>query len=895
MKIEYSELEAIKQVNLPEIIKDYGITLKETHRESFQCLCPFHDDKNPSLHISRKNDKWIWNCFGCHTSGNVLDFVIKYEKLSFAEAYKKLTVQSPRFKVQSEGETAKEETKPVMGFNRQELLKRVTDFYHQTFLEDKRGIEYLAKRGIRSEEVYRSFKIGYANGSLRGTLPANEDNEIIRILKETGILNQKGNEHFYNCVVFPIYDENDCIAGIYGRNILNFNPLHLYLPGPHKGVWNYQSLKLSREIVLTESIIDALSCYVLGAKNVVPLYGVNGLTEDHIHLFREHRTEKVSLCFDNDEPGAAARERIKEKLIPLGIEVADIVLPAEYKDINEMLQKGRTDFSFKAIKAAGAAADNKPSGGVDCCENPKVEKKDDAIYVSFNQRSYRIRGLGTKNLERMRVNIKVQDGEQYHLDTLDLYSSKSRAIFTGQCRKMMKATEDDLSRELNRIVTELENIQAESLDIKGPVEAKKMSAEEEREAMEQLKSPGLLEDILNDVEKIGYVGEDANKAIGYLVAISRKLEDPLSCVIISQSSAGKSALAEVVEKLVPAEECLMYSRITPQALYYMDKDALKRKLLMIEESTGAEAADYSIRTLQSKKKLTQAVPIKDPNTGRIRTVSFEVEGPVAYIETTTRPRINQENATRCFELYLDESREQTRRIQEAQKASKTLGGLSKNIEREQIIKKHQNMQRCLRQVRVVNPFAHLLEFPSEWLRTRRDNLRFLNLIEVITFLYQHQREVKRTEGGPASSAGRLEYIESNMADYKTAYLLAREVLGESFTELKKPQRELLGQIENLLDKKEETTRREIREHTGLPDHRLRDLLAELVSLEYLGIVEGKQGKSYHYKLAERGISGAKIFVGLTSPEDLAQRINSEAVYPPSRSDLAELSGTSPLS
>ena len=198
------------------------------------------------------------------------------------------------------------------------------------------------------------------------------------------------------------------------------------------------------------------------------------------------------------------------------------------------------------------------------------------------------------------------------------------------------------------------------------------------------------------------------------------------------------------------------------------------------------------------------------------------------------------------------------------------------------------MQRCLRQVRVVNPFAHLLEFPSEWLRTRRDNLRFLNLIEVITFLYQHQREVKRTEGG-------LEYIESNMADYKTAYLLAREVLGESFTELKKPQRELLGQIENLLDKKEETTRREIREHTGLPDHRLRDLLAELVSLEYLGIVEGKQGKSYHYKLAERGISGAKIFVGLTSPEELAQRINRSAVYPPSRSDLAELSETSPLS
>ena len=559
MKIEYGELEAIKQVNLPEIIKDYGITLKETHKESFQCLCPFHDDKNPSLYVSLKNGKWLWNCFGCHTSGNVLDFVIKYEKLSFADAYKKLLPFSGNCVTAEKKESSpRQESAAGTILNRQELLKRVTDFYHQTFLEDKRGAEYLAKRGIYGEEVYRGFKIGYANGSLRGTLPANEDNEIIRILKETGILNQKGNEHFYNCVVFPICDENDCIVGIYGRRVTSDEPRHLYLPGPHKGVWNWQSLKAGKEIILTESIIDALSCYILGAKNVVPLYGVNGLTEDHIRYFKDYRAEKVCLCFDNDEPGTLARGRVKEKLMPLGIDVVDIVLPAEYKDINEMLQKGRTDFSFKATKqsgqAAGAAAANGPSD-----VNLKVEKKDDAIYVSFNERSYRIRGLGTKNLERMRVNIKVQDGEQYHLDTIDLYSSKSRAIFTSQCRKVMKASEGELSRELNRIVTELENIQAESLDIKNPAVAQpqKMSEGEEQAALEQLKSPSLLEDILNDVEKIGYVGEAANKAIGYLVAISRKLEEPLSCVIISQSSAGKSALAEVVEKLVPQEECLM--------------------------------------------------------------------------------------------------------------------------------------------------------------------------------------------------------------------------------------------------------------------------------------------------------------------------------------------------
>jgi hypothetical protein len=177
------------------------------------------------------------------------------------------------------------------------------------------------------------------------------------------------------------------------------------------------------------------------------------------------------------------------------------------------------------------------------------------------------------------------------------------------------------------------------------------------------------------------------------------------------------------------------------------------------------------------------------------------------------------------------------------------------------------MQRLLKEVRVVNPYACLLEFPADWLRTRRDHLRFLNLIEAITFLYQHQREVKITDQDQ-------EYSESTLEDYRTAYDLAKEVLGESFTELKKPQRELLEKIEALLkqEDQEAINRRQIREYTGLGDHRLRDLLSELVNLEYLWIMEGKQGKSYRYQLAERCVSTEKILSGLTTPEALARKI-----------------------
>lgn len=103
-------------------------------------------------------------------------------------------------------------------------------------------------------------------------------------------------------------------------------------------------------------------------------------------------------------------------------------------------------------------------------------------------------------------------------------------------------------------------------------------------------------------------------------------------------------------------------------------NALKHKLLILEERAGAEAADYSIRTLQSRQRLSMAAPVKDPTTGKIQTQTFEVEGPIAYLETTTSAHLNPENATRCFELTLDESEEQTRRIHERQRRTRTPRG-----------------------------------------------------------------------------------------------------------------------------------------------------------------------------------------------------------------------------
>ena len=296
------------------------------------------------------------------------------------------------------------------------------------------------------------------------------------------------------------------------------------------------------------------------------------------------------------------------------------------------------------------------------------------------------------------------------------------------------------------------------------------------------------------------------------MAISRKLPDPLSAIVLSQSGAGKSGITEVIEKLTPPEDVVLFTRLTPQSLYYTEPGFLDQKLVIVEERYGSMEADYSIRVLQSRKKLIAAAPIKDPQTGNMRTKVFTVEARAAFIEATTASAVNHENATRCFELSMDESPEQTRRIHERQRLMRTERGLDLRREAEAISRRHWNAQRLLEPLAVVIPFADRLTFPSSWMRTRRDHARFLNLIEVSAFLHQHQRE--RRNGA----------ILADVDDYAAAYSLAASVLAETLSDVKKPLREAYERIRGLCGEGDGTiSRREIREALAVPDSTVRRL------------------------------------------------------------------------
>ena len=311
---------------------------------------------------------------------------------------------------------------------------------------------------------------------------------------------------------------------------------------------------------------------------------------------------------------------------------------------------------------------------------------------------------------------------------------------------------------------------------------------------------------------------------------------------------------------------MLYSRLTPQALYYMSHD-LKGLLLILEERAGGEAADYSIRTLQSRQKLRLAAPIKDPVTGKMTTQCYEVEGPVAYLETTTNSYLNPENSSRCFELFMDESEQQTRRIQAQQRARRLPGRDDLDDLAEAIRTRHHNAQRMLEPLKVYLPYADQINFPSLWLRTRRDNERFLCLIEVIAFLHQHQRERGELSNGKP-------YVLANRQDYRLAYDLAQDVLSSTFHELTREARSLWEVLvpyvrecdaqspQNVL-----FTLKDLRQLTNFANHRLRRSMQELVEMEYALQTQTPNGLPAQYSLICLELQQGKL-PGLTTPDEL---------------------------
>ncbi len=872
-KIPELDIKVIKQTtDLLTLCQTRGIKLKKVGK-NYKGRCPFHEEENASFTVNPSKN--LWNCFGCSKGGDVIELVKLLDGCTFPEAVAKLL---PKTATKRKKASFFSSSNCLSSQERSRVLSLVADFYHAAFTQQKPGKAYMNQRGLKDPALFSHFKVGFCAGNLRESIP--QDGKMLEDLKILGVIKENGHEFFRNCVVFPIPDAIGKIVNLYGRRIRDGQVNHLYLPGPKQGVFNGDALKTTDQIILVESILDALAVIQAGYPGSMPCFGSAGIPDDVLSILQTHLSKSIFFCFDSDAAGRKAALKSRKQLEAIGMKTRQVILPDGH-DPCSLLQEKTGKFSFKQLmrqagrktQIMGANKDIKPT---------KITWNKGKAVINFPDRVYELSGVG-RDPSKGKIKIKVKPAETsgMFLDTVDLYSARSRSIFARSVAEIFGAKDAQISAELLSMIEPIDKYKEDNSQ-EAEADAKpEMTDAEKKEALSFLKTPDILGRISEAFESIGFTGEKINKQVGYLAAVSRKLEDPISVCIQSRSAAGKSALQDAILGFVPPEDVVRYTRLTGQALFYKEGDSLKHKIVAIEEAVGAEAAIYAIRTMQSANQVSVATAGRDPISGKMQTEENKVEGPTPFFMTTTAPEIESETSTRFAFLTMDESAEATARIQAAQRSLKTLEGLRAKKRKERIIRLHQNAQRLLETgLKVVIPFADHLRFPSENLRTRRDNMRYLSLIEVIAFLHQYQREIKVDD----IDGEKERYLEATLEDVALANELACDFLGRSLDELSPPSRKLLVGIREMIMKTTESqgipaheitfTRRDIREYMGWTDFQVKTHINQLVDLEYIYFITGRKGKEYIYELKYDGDMDTeqKYLPGLVSVDELREKI-----------------------
>jgi len=925
-------IERIKRdVPLAELCAEYGIALSGSGKNLLGC-CPFHEDNEPSFAVTPSKN--LWNCLAGCGGGDTIALVMRKETISFRRAADKLAARlglAPEAKAieTRQGTTHEILVDPGSGLSDARLMGTVADFYHQTFLNQQQAMMYLQKRKCFHPEAAKRFRIGYANRTLGYRVPMTtaSGKQLKSQLQKLGVLRKSGHEHLSGSVVFPVFDRNGNPVQLYGRKVTpklrKGTPMHLYLEQPKRGIWNRDGVEKQKEWLLCESIIDALTMWCQGFRNVTCSFGVNSFGPDHWRLVEEAKPERIVICYDPDKPGNEAAETLSQRLAERGIgthrarlpEGCDInrlavespdargalaaaiegasvtvalakhvpALPAEPEPKSEKAASSSlaADLSAEALaKAESPVAPPEP-------EALPVEQKGEDLHIVQGDRHYRVRGLA-KNLayDTMKITLRLRVVESegqgsvlFHLDGLDLCSHKQREQFVKVAAAETGLRPDIIKRDLGRILLKLEELQEQNIQRSLKPETApvpEIKAGEREAALALLRSPNLLEHILADFEKCGVVGEDTNKLVGYLAATSRKFDKPLGIIVQSSSAAGKTTLMESILVFIPEEERVKYSAMTGQALFYLGETDIAHKILAIAEEEGAERATYALKLLQSEGELTIASTGKDATTGRLVTEEYHVTGPAMIFFTTTNIDIDEELANRCLTLTVDESREQTRRIHQLQREAETIEGVFAREEGEAILATHRNAQRLLKSLPVHNPYAPQLTFLDDRTRTRRDQVKYLTLIRAIALLHQYQRPIKKATRGGRS----IEYLEVTREDIADANRLAGEVLGRSLDELPPQSRRFLNLLRERVAKEAKQkeiepkqvrfSQRDARNWTGWSPPQVKRHLAKLTEMEYALSYRDGRGSSFVYELLYQGEGedGKPFVMGLIDPGSL---------------------------
>ncbi|MCI0656333.1 MAG: hypothetical protein L0170_04595, partial [Acidobacteria bacterium] len=401
-------------------------------------------------------------------------------------------------------------------------LANIAKFYREALRRDKAGRELAHALGLHDEQLLERFQVGYANGTLGRAIPSKGG--VRDALTSLGVFSEAGLETAQGSLVLPLLDRQEQVVGLaaigpdgrerrfpataslYGLNLEAFQKEALCLADSALGL-----------LLLCQAGLDAVA--------VGPQLG-----EEEKALLERHRPRKVYLLGEQPE-----LLRFLQRLeVPCYLLALD--LPASSSQVEAAL---------KAAEPIGAKLG----------PNAVVRVAEDSLRFECGGRKYELRELAPGEEERLRVRLRALNCTSFHLDTLDLYAGRSRAAFARAAAPLLGVGEGAVEGDLALMIRKLEAMRAaRKAQGTGSEPAYVMTPDEEAEALAFLRRPDLLDQVVRDLEALGYVGEEGNKRLGYLITVSRKLENPLCGVVVSRAAAGKSRLLELLAELVPPED-----------------------------------------------------------------------------------------------------------------------------------------------------------------------------------------------------------------------------------------------------------------------------------------------------------------------------------------------------
>ena len=846
--------------------------------------CPFHQDKTPSLQVYYKTQTAYCFSSNCKTHGksiDVIDFVMHKENSTKAEAIKKA------MEILGENKTVVHETpttpivKPSM--SKEQILQNMFTYFKNAVHNSRPAQEYIKQRGLDATKI----EVGYNTAQFHHG--ARKEETLINNCVSIGLLSpwgtSKTGEQAYKpfakyCICFALRDRGNHITGLYFRSTENnTDQKHFYLK-ESSGIYPHYPNPATEKLIIAESIIDTASLLQIEAitkhYSLLSAYGTNRLNDEMKTAISElKQLKEIIFAFDNDEAGNKAVEKYSNELAKLiadtrknetnnqqlkqqlpNIIFTKLELPC--KDVNETLVAHQPEIIEHLLATrTNIFLSNEKKKEVESIVKSIVTETNKLntsnpykLIFTTDTATYFIKGGVDKVMNKLTVTIEI---ENQHLQNninkrrfkIDLYDNKQIEKLVQEASELLQLTKSNLEKDIHELTEQLDNYREKEMQSTTTEEQAEPSVyiltpQEKNEALELAKDKNLIKTITEKLTQTGIIGEDENKTFLFVVGASHIQENPLNALIQGSSGSGKTNLLKGIFKIMPEESKKIYSRCSEKMLYNVPKYYFKNKLICFEDVDGlGEEAEYAWRELVSNGELISGVSYKDEK-GNIGIKELTVYGPITSIACTTKGAIYADNMSRLFLIAIDESKEQTQKINEYQ-AKEASGQINKQ-EQQQAIKQLQNYIRILAPYQVHNPHATKLKLPEGIRDERRLYRLYLYFIDMITVLHQYQR--KKTEQGK---------LIATKQDCQIAKDLMFECIMLKMDELDGSLRQFFERLKDYIKTKDNDkysfTQREIRTALNVSKTHLFRFITELKFMEYLqeNQYNGNQGNTYQIR------------------------------------------------